>query len=694
MFCLARSEACGECAVAVLGWRDWTFAIKTAAAAILALYLAMWIDLPRPYWSLGTVYVTSQMLAGGTRSRAVYRVLGTVLGAAASVILVPNLVDAPELLTLAIALWVAVCLYFALLDRTPRSYLMMLGGYTAALIGFASVGEPGTIFDTAVARSEEITLGILCASLVNTIVLPQPVRPAIAARFDAWLGDARGWVAGVLGRSQSGEDVDTQRLRLAADVVAFDVLATPLHYEPSNAVGSATAMATLRQHMLMYLPVVSAITDRIGVVECDRVLPVRLRVLLDDTAAWIASGNTDAVEAARLQAAIDAVAPTLGLKPAWSDLMLTSLAACLRDLIDLRQDIRLLQRHIVDGTRVTEGLAFRCTAAARTIRHRDHGMALLSAAVTFLVILITSWIWIATGWPDGSGAPMLAAVGCCLFAAQDDPAPPILGFANATAVGALVAGIYLFGVLPLATSFEMLAIAMAPALILCGLCMTQPRTASAAMGAAVNGSAVFALQSSYTSDFTTFANTAVADVLGMWVAVVVTRLVRSVGADWSVRRLRALNRRDLARAADRKGAQSGLELAAIMLDRVGLLVSRLSALPHKDEEWTSDLIAEVQVGIATVELHRDRRRLSHEARKAVEHLLVDMARHFYAPAPGIPTELLASIDATLDAVAAELGRPAHRNALVGLVGIRRGLFPKASPYRSGADIPTQTVLAA
>ena len=71
-----------------------------------------------------------------------------------------------------------------------------------------------------------------------------------------------------------------------------------------------------------------------------------------------------------------------------------------------------------------------------------------------------------------------------------------------------------------------------------------------------------------------------------------------------------------------------------------------------------------------------------------------MARHFYAPAPGIPTELLASIDATLDAVAAELGRPAHRNALVGLVGIRRGLFPKASPYRSGADIPTQTVLAA
>ena len=676
------------------GWRDWAFAVKTAVAAILALYLAMWIDLPRPYWSLGTVYVTSQMLAGGTRSRAVYRVSGTLLGACASVVLVPNLVDAPELLTLAIALWVAVCLYFALLDRTPRSYLMMLGGYTAALIGFASVGEPGTMFDTAVARSEEITLGILCASLVNTIVLPQPVRPAIAARFESWLGDARGWVAGVLGRARQTDDVEATRLKLAADVVAFDVLATPLRYERSDAVDSTPAMATLRQHMLMYLPVVSAIADRIGVLERDHALPARFRALLDDMAAWIASGNTDPLEATRLRSAVDGIEPSPRHSPAWTDLVLASLVASLRDLIDLRQDIRLLQRHIVEGTRVAEDLAFRYTAAARAIRHRDHGMALLSAAVAFLVIVITSAIWIATGWPDGSGAPMLAAVGCCLFAAQDDPAPSILGFANATAVGALVAGVYLFGILPLATNFEMLAIAMAPALILCGLCMTRPSLAPAAMGAAVNGSAVFALQSSYTGDFTTFANTAVADVFGMWVAVVVTRLVRSVGAEWSARRLRDVNRRDLVRAAERKGAQSGLELAAIMLDRVGLLASRLAAVPHRDGEWTSDLIAEVQVGIATVELRRDRRRLSREAKEAVERLLADMARQFGGRATEVSIGLLASVDAALDAVSAELGRPAHRNALIGLVDIRRGLFPEAPPYRSGADAPLPKALAA
>jgi len=680
--------------VTLPGWRDWAFSIKTFAAAVLAMYLAMWIDLPRPYWALGTVYITSQMLAGATRAKALYRVLGTVLGAVVSIALVPNLADSPELLTLAIALWVSVCLYFSLLDRTPRSYLMMLAGYTAALIGFPSVGEPGTMFDTAVARAEEITLGILCASLVNTIVLPQSVAPTISARLDLLLRDARSWVADVVGRARQAGDTQARRLKLASDAIAFDALATPLRYDMTGAERSAGAMATLRQHMLMVLPIVSAVADRVEALERAGAMPARMRALLDEMAAWLASGTTDPVEADRLRSAADAVDPVLRGEFGWPDLVLASLVARLRDFIDLRQDVRLLQKHITDGTSVSEELAFRYTAAARTIRHRDHGMAILSAVGVFLVVLLTCWIWIATGWPDGAGAPMMASVGCCFFAAQDDPAPSILGFANSAVLGAVVAAIYLFGVLPQATSFEMLALALSPALILCGVCMTQPRTAPMAMGAAVNGSAVIALQSSYTGDFAAFANSALSIIVGMWVAALVTRLIRSVGAGWSAHRLRAVNRRSLAQAAGRRGAQSGLELAAVMLDRVGLLAPRLAALPPDDAEWTADLLAEVRVGVNVVELRRDRRQLSTEARVAVEGLLAGMARHFGGRATRPPPELLMSIDAALDAVATEPQQPAHRAALLGLVGVRRGLFPDSPPYRPSLMAPTRTALAA
>ncbi|MDR7037495.1 putative membrane protein YccC [Methylobacterium sp. BE186] len=683
------------------GWRDWAFATKTYGAAMLALYLALWIDLPRPYWALGTVYITSQVLAGATRSKALYRVLGTILGASVAVILVPNLVNAPELLTLAIALWVAVCLYVSLLDRTPRSYLMMLGGYTAALIGFPAVAEPGTMFDTAVARAEEITLGILCAGLVSSVVLPQSVAPVIAGRLEGWLHDARGWAVDVLGRAGAAKDAwaeevqtqDTQarRLRLASDAIAFDALATPLRYDRTGAERSTQAMAMLRQHMLMVLPIVSAVSDRIEALERSRALPERVRTLLGDMAAWLAAGTTDPAEAARLRERAEAADPALPERPAWTDLVLASLLARLRDLIDLRQDTRLLQRHVADGTPVIEDLAFRYTAEARTIRHRDHGLALLSAVGVFLSIVLTCTIWIATGWPDGAGAPMMAAVGCCFFAAQDDPAPSIVGFANSAVVGAIGAGIYLFGVLPFATSFEMLALALAPGLLLCGVFMTQPRTAPLALGAAANGSALIALQGSYTGDFAAFTNSSIAVIAGMWVAAIVTRLVRSVGAAWTVRRLRAVNRRSLARAAGRQGAQNGLELAALMLDRVGLIAPRLAALPPDEAERVADLLAEVRVGINIVELRRDRRQLSGAARDAAERLLSALARHYRGDADRA-ADLLPLIDAALDAAEEEARRPAHRAALMGLVGIRRGLGPEAAPYRpahaahSGPDL--------
>jgi uncharacterized membrane protein YccC len=211
----------------VPSWRDWLFALNVLLAALLAIGIALWVDLPRPYWAVSTVVITSQPLAGATRAKAAYRVYGTLIGAVAAVILVPNQVNAPELLSLAIALWVGFCLYISLLDRTPKSYVMMLAGYTAAFVGFPDVGDPGSIFDVAVARAEEITLGILCASIVGSTVLPRSVAPALRCRLDKWFGDAFRWTKAVLKLSREG-DSQPLRIRLACDAISFDALVTPL----------------------------------------------------------------------------------------------------------------------------------------------------------------------------------------------------------------------------------------------------------------------------------------------------------------------------------------------------------------------------------------------------------------------------------------------------------------------------------
>jgi uncharacterized membrane protein YccC len=46
---------------------ELVFAVKTFAAAALALVIALWIDLPRPYWAMATVYIASQPLARPAR---------------------------------------------------------------------------------------------------------------------------------------------------------------------------------------------------------------------------------------------------------------------------------------------------------------------------------------------------------------------------------------------------------------------------------------------------------------------------------------------------------------------------------------------------------------------------------------------------------------------------------------------------
>src|SRR5215510_14489569 len=174
--------------------RPIIFSVNCWIATILALFTAFSLDLKSPGWAMTTVYLTSQPLSGAMRAKAVYRAIGTFIGGAAMVAIVPNLVDAPELTTLAIMFWVALCVFISLLDRTPRSYMFVLSGYTAALIGFPSVLAPVTAFDTAVSRVEEITLGVVCAAIVHSLIFPKSEFSAFEDKLRSAMAQARSWL--------------------------------------------------------------------------------------------------------------------------------------------------------------------------------------------------------------------------------------------------------------------------------------------------------------------------------------------------------------------------------------------------------------------------------------------------------------------------------------------------------------------
>ncbi|MDI3308828.1 MAG: FUSC family protein [Acetobacteraceae bacterium] len=188
------------------GLREWQFSAITFAAAALALYIAFRLDLPRPYWAATTVYIVAQPSSGALLAKALWRFVGTLAGGTFAVLAVPNLVDAPPLLVLAFALWVGLCLVASLRDPAPRSYAFMLAGYTAAIIGFPSVDAPGAIFDTALSRAEEISLGIACAYLFTALHFPPQARRPAAAAAPARLDRRRGAVRGGCALRPAGHD--------------------------------------------------------------------------------------------------------------------------------------------------------------------------------------------------------------------------------------------------------------------------------------------------------------------------------------------------------------------------------------------------------------------------------------------------------------------------------------------------------
>ena len=56
------------------------FAVKTFAAALLALFISFWLALDEPYWALLTVFVVSQPDSGLVLAKGFYRLLGTAAG--------------------------------------------------------------------------------------------------------------------------------------------------------------------------------------------------------------------------------------------------------------------------------------------------------------------------------------------------------------------------------------------------------------------------------------------------------------------------------------------------------------------------------------------------------------------------------------------------------------------------------------
>jgi hypothetical protein len=149
-------------------------AFRSASAGVLAIMVAMALDLGNPYWAGITAFGMLRQDVAATLSRSFDRVLGTIAGAALGYVVAAFVAD--HLIFSAICVVIVSFTLYAL-TRVNHSYAVLLTGVTSLLVMFGSLSAPDAAYSIAVYRGLEIIVGVAAASLVDMLLAPDRGKP-------------------------------------------------------------------------------------------------------------------------------------------------------------------------------------------------------------------------------------------------------------------------------------------------------------------------------------------------------------------------------------------------------------------------------------------------------------------------------------------------------------------------------------
>lgn len=656
--------------------RDWFYGVRTFAASMIALYIALLMQMPRPYWAMATVYIVSSPFLGPTSSKALYRAVGTFVGAAAAVLFVPMFVQSPYVLVVVIALWTGTLLFLSLHLRTANNYALMLAGYTLPLIALPVVNNPLGVWDVAEARTEEIFLGIAVAAVVGAMFWPRRLAPVFNDSVSKWFADASTYSLRFLSRSVQPEEVSALRASMVATFNSLELMIGQLPHEGSRP-QTVRNTKELRGRMIHLLPVIDALDDALYALErrtpelVDKFAP-----LLTATTEWLEHKDADLDRWQALKDKLEALQPAPEALDDRKQLLFSNAIYRLGEWIDLWQDCRSLQYAIQCESQDNWRAVYRHWRLGRLSPFLDRGLMFYSAASTVTAIIVASVLWILLGWTDGGSAVILAAVACSFFASMDDPAPQIYRFFFWTAMSVVFASLYLFLVLPNLHDFPMLVLAFAVPFICVGTLTVKPQFYLGMLLTLVNTSSFISIQGAYDADFLSFANSNLAGPMGLLFAFIWTLIARPFGAELAAKRLTRFSWRDIVGLSEPATLSEHRLLGIRMLDRLMQHLPRL-AMTGQD---SGVALREVRVALNLLDLLAYTPRVLGVPQVLLRQVVAEVGEYFKACLKAgerlqAPSPLLMTLDRTRRALSGAGDDETRRHLLHALSGLRLALLP-------------------
>lgn len=559
---------------------DLIFALKTFIAGMLALFVSFELDLINPMWSIGTVLIIANPYSGMVSSKCFYRVVGTIGGAVIALTLTPHLINTPWIFTVVLSLWVGFALYVSLLDRTPRSYAFMLAGYSTAMIVFNAITyiDQYNIFDIALARVIEISIGVISSAVVSATILPMHIGSAIKQRVIKTLKDTENLFANLL--NTDSQQNNTQLLAaITRDTTDIHALAVHLSYEKGELHGMTKPLQEMLHQISMVVANLVALSERIKQLQELRFIETHSEKLqqLSAHVVHFLEQKDLIIDENILKLPDEFESDFLSLMESASthqQVLVAAMKMDVRHFISNVLAVKVLWQRIQQGNKEIPDNITPMTTKYPSL-HRDHGVAIRGGISAVLITFIVTGVWIISGWKAGFMMAQMGAVTACILTALDNPVPVLRIFIWGSIASAVLVFVYAFGIFPHVTTFWELGLVLLPMFLFAVSMMANQMLMPVGMVLGINTMMGLNLHNAYSMDAVSYLDGSFAMILGVLVSLVVIDVVRAMSPDTSASRILALHYRAMRQAIYLPyGLDFKVHLRS-MLDRIGILNSKV-----------------------------------------------------------------------------------------------------------------------
>ncbi|RTR00809.1 FUSC family protein [Halomonas nitroreducens] len=572
------------------------FAVKATLAMLLALYVALWCDLERPYWALiSAAFLQIRPMSGMVIEKGLSQLAGTLVGCGVGIAIMALFAQAPVSALASLTLWIMLCTYGSSLLRNNASYGCIMGGVTAMLIVVIGASQPDGIFAIAVARLSELALGAVCATLVSALLWPIRVRDHLADQADQVINEAFRHAGQ---RLSDSADLGTLQASLTGSLGPLTQLETDsqaARYEGPEGPGRIRASHVLTRRTLRLMATLHALQQLLHHYG-DRLDP-GTRHLADDLARELG----DAAEATGIPQARRRLQTLRHRALAGPDNQVTPLAQRVR--LGLRETLGHALV-MLDAREAIPHPGRRRLRGAALAWHRDHLAAGLNALRAGVVFVTLAAFWLATGWSNGQVAMLMGTLGSAFFASRDNPAAVSLMFAKGML--AAIPSAFLFGhvLLAQASGFPMLAMFLLPPLFLGLLGAASPRLMGYCLAFTIGNILLTMPGNGMDFSLDGFFNRAIAVMIGLGAVVSGFRLIPGLGPRLHQRRLVGAIARDLRAFPAAPVPEAETRFIGGMADRL-LQLARHDDMLHEDQRHLFSLgLTGLDIGYACLQLRR------------------------------------------------------------------------------------------